>query len=284
MSKKNTFEDLHIGQTVNIIGKESFPQSFPMHWHKYAEIIVYTDNADTDKSPIINVNQKPYAMEPGDVLLIWPGEPHEVTSNSSRQMMGFQFPVSIFNEIPDFAPYLNMLRTYRHIKSSEYPELSQNLSMYTQHIYDIKKSDSLFPTVEMIICLYEMFMDLGRHVHTQVSPMADKALEKIDYACTYIQENCDSDISLDTVANHIGFSTCYFSRLFKQTTHYSFVDFLNLQRVKLAQQYLIDSSLNVTEVSYRAGFKSISTFNRVFRQCRGCSPSEYRKYYTDEIR
>lgn len=283
MQKNNNYEDLKIGQTINVIRSESFPLDYPVHWHKYAEIIAYPDTDEQLEAPVLRINHKTYSPEPGDILFIWPGEPHEVTSNNCRSLIGFQFPMSLFNEISDFGPYLNLIRNLRHVKASENPELSQNLGVYMNHIYDIQNGESLFPTVEKIICLYEMFMELGKQVHKQVSPMTDKALEKIDIACTYIRDNCDKDISLDTVASHIGFSTCYFSRLFKQTTHFSFVDYLNLQRVRVAQQLLIDSDLNVTEVSYRAGFKSISSFNRVFRQCRGCSPTEYRKYYTDEV-
>lgn len=284
MAKRNYYEDLKIGHTINTIAQKSFPENYPLHWHKYAEIIAYPEEAEDKKSPVITVNQIAYTLQPGDVLLIWPGEPHEVSCNSGKQLIGCQFPLSIFNEIPDFAPYLNMLRTYRHIQASENPGLTQNLTVYVSHIHEIKASDSLFPTVEMIISLYELFMELSLHVHSNVSPMADKALEKIDLACRYIQENCSHDLSLDVVAGHIGFSSCYFSRLFKQTTHYSFVDYMNIQRVKIAQRLLLDSSLNVTEISYQSGFKSISTFNRVFRQVRGCSPSEYRKYYTEEAK
>lgn len=279
---KSNLEDKTFSQMINIIPKESLPVSFHLHWHKYVEIICFPD-AIGSGNPIISVNQQNYSLQAGDVLLIWPGEPHEVITNPEKQLFGLQFPIFLFNEIPDFAPYMNMLRTYRHVKAAEEPALSQTLITYINHINAIQSSDTYFPTVESVICLYEMFMELCRHLHTKVSPMADRALEKIDLACRYIQDNCTlGDISLDTVANYIGFSPCYFSRLFKQTTHYSFVDYLNLQKVKQAQALLTDSTLNVTEISYQAGFKSISTFNRVFRQCRGCSPTEYRKYYTEE--
>ena len=283
MNKPN-LENKKFKQTINMIPEENLPINFNLHWHKFVEIISFPE-AKGSAHPVIAVNQNNYTLSSGDVLLIWPGEPHEVISNPEKQLLGFQFPIYLFNEIPDFAPYLNMLRTYRHVQAAEEPALSQTLISYLRHMKQIHSSDTPFPTVEMVICLYEMFMELSRYVETKVSPMADRALEKIDLACRYIQENCTSgDISLDTVAGYIGFSPCYFSRLFKQTTHYSFVDYLNLQRVKQAQTLLNDSSLNVTEISYQAGFKSISTFNRVFRQCRGCSPSEYRKYYSEDHR
>ena len=92
-------------------------------------------------------------------------------------------------------------------------------------------------------------------------------------------EREEQELTLESVADYIGFSSCYFSRIFKQATGYHFVEYLTLQRVKRAQALLSDTSLNITDISYQSGFKSISTFNRVFKQYRSCSPREYRQYY-----
>ena len=95
----------------------------------------------------------------------------------------------------------------------------------------------------------------------------------------YIQEHCEEPLTLDSIANYVGFSPCYFSRYFKKVTSYNFVEYLMMQRVKRMQMLLTNNSLSITDAAYQAGFKSISTLNRVFRQYSGCSPSEYRKYY-----
>ena len=75
-----------------------------------------------------------------------------------------------------------------------------------------------------------------------------------------------------------GFSPNYFSRMFKETTGYNFVEYLMIERVRKAQRYLGDDSIPITEVAYLSGFKSISTFSRVFHQIKNCSPSQFRKY------
>jgi len=36
----------------------------------------------------------------------------------------------------------------------------------------------------------------------------------------------------------------------------------------------------VTQVALQCGFNSIATFNRVFREMRGCTPTQYRVIYT----
>ncbi len=137
-----------------------------------------------------------------------------------------------------------------------------------------------------MILLLEFFMLLAKRFQTQLKDVdnytalyTSETLSKIQAACTYISENCEHELSLTDVANHTGYSHAYFSKLFKKITSCSFVEYLTAQRLKTAQVLLADFDIPVTEVAYRSGFKSISTFNRVFRQYKGCSPSDFRKYY-----
>ncbi|MBQ6415221.1 MAG: helix-turn-helix transcriptional regulator, partial [Butyrivibrio sp.] len=50
-------------------------------------------------------------------------------------------------------------------------------------------------------------------------------------------------------------------------------------RVLMAQELLGDTDLSVMDIAMQSGFFSLSTFNRVFKDTNGCSPTEYRKLY-----
>lgn len=103
--------------------------------------------------------------------------------------------------------------------------------------------------------------------------------DKIHLACSYITEHCSENLTLDDISSYVGFSPCHFSRHFKKVTTHSFVEYLTLQRINKFHIYLADKSLSITEAAYLAGFKSISSVNRVFSKYCGCSPREFRKYY-----
>ena len=287
MTNNNIYEDLHFTRMISTIDADSFPQVFPLHWHKYIEIVALPEDANISEPPTLCINQTTYQLNPGDILLIWPGEVHEIIENSDSQLVGLQFSSTLFNELPDFTPLLHLFRTFHHIRQSTTPELAQNMLVHIQHMLSIQKNQPSFSGVESLICLYEMFMDFGTHIKNTIlrdnepnTSETGKTAEKINIACTYIIDNCEQDLTLESVADYIGFSTCYFSRIFKKIMNYNFIEYLTLQRIKRAQLLLSDFDMSITEISYQAGFKSISTFNRVFRQHRGCSPSEYRKYYT----
>ena len=286
MTGENIYENIHFTRMISTIDAASFPNSFPLHLHKYTEIVVLPEDANISQPPTLRINQTTYRLGPGDILLIWPGEVHEIVENSNSQLMGLQFSFTIFNELPDFTPFLNLFRTFHHIRLSDTPELTQNMLVHIQHMFSVQKKQQTFSGVETLICLYEMFMDFGTYIKNtipkdtqQYTSETGRTVEKINIACSYIIDNCEHDLTLESAADYIGFSACYFSRIFKKITNYSFIEYLTLQRIKRAQLLLSDFDVPITEISYQAGFKSISTFNRAFRQYKGCSPSEYRKYY-----
>lgn len=287
MTFQNNFENRLFNRDVNIISNQNFPTDYHLHWHKYAEILYLPASANIVVQPKITVNQVEYLMTPGDIVFIWSGELHQIEDNDDKQLLGLQFSSTLLNELPDFAPYTNHFRYFHHLSMDENKILVQKMTSHIEQILSLPYSDLPFYGVETVITLYRLFMDFALAIKSSFISEDDlphaesnKTFQKISLACRYIQENCEQDLALSDVSEYLGFSTYYFSRVFKQITACSFVDYLTTQRVKLAQSLLANSALSVTEIAYQSGFNSIATFNRAFRKCRGCSPSEYRKYYS----
>lgn len=288
MTNKNIFENYSFSETINTIVTENFPQNFPLHWHKYIEIIALPDDCDEDTSATFLIHQKEYVLKPGDIIFIWSGELHEVLDNKEQKIIGIQFPNSVFHELPEFTPYLQHFRNINFISAKENTELAQNLVNYLKHIVSLKYKSGNFRGVETIICLYEFFMELGNHITSLVPsrelfPRRNAQWEKMNQICRYITENCEHPLTLDSVAAEAGFNPYYFCRVFKKVTGSNFVEYLTTQRVKRAQTLLADARLSMTDVAYQSGFRSISTFNRSFHNIKGCSPSQYRKYYLNDF-
>ncbi len=59
----------------------------------------------------------------------------------------------------------------------------------------------------------------------------------------------------------------------------NFNAFLNRYRVAAAERLLTDrgqAHLGIAEIAYQAGYRSVTTFNKAFKDLNGCTPSEYR--------
>ncbi|MBQ7925644.1 MAG: AraC family transcriptional regulator [Lachnospiraceae bacterium] len=289
MTKNEQFEKLELKTSINLISPPRYPQSFPLHWHQYAEIIALPGDAQPTQAPVIQINQVRYCLEPGDIVFAWAGELHEIVSNKDHLLLALQFPGSLISGLPEFTPYLNSFRIFHRISAAEMPKLSQRMILHMQQMLEIKNSQRPFAGVEVIMSLYHFFMDFGSAVEERrgiscasVPGCSPQLLDKMNQACDYITENCEQPLTLEDMARQFGFSIFYFSRIFKAATSYNFTEYVTLQRVKRAQSNLAQSNLNITEIAFQSGFKSISSFNRAFRQYKGCSPSEYRKYHSTD--
>ena len=99
----------------------------------------------------------------------------------------------------------------------------------------------------------------------------------------YIKNNLTAeDLSQAEMANMAGISKDYFSRIFKQITGMNYNKWLNMIRLEKASELLAQKGINLTEVAMLSGFQSIPSFNRVFHEEKGMTPSEYRAFFSDK--
>lgn len=86
------------------------------------------------------------------------------------------------------------------------------------------------------------------------------------------------NLSLDIVAEKLGISAGYLSRLINDTTKKSFSQFINELRVKEVQKNLKSKDFahyTILSVGLEAGFNSKASFNRNFKEIAGLTPQEY---------
>lgn len=93
----------------------------------------------------------------------------------------------------------------------------------------------------------------------------------------YVMAHCAEDLTPQNMADKSGYSRYHFERLFYDCLGISFHEFLTRQRLTLCKQLLERTDDSITSIAGQSGFGSIATFNRVFQQYEGMSPSAYRK-------
>ncbi|HOV39607.1 MAG TPA: response regulator [Spirochaetales bacterium] len=97
-------------------------------------------------------------------------------------------------------------------------------------------------------------------------------------AQSYIEKNYPyPELSLEETAQELQISPGYLSRLLKQATGFSFVEYVCRVRIKHALQLMEDPAAKIYEVAEKVGYRSQHYFSRAFRQVLGIAPTEYRK-------
>ena len=97
-------------------------------------------------------------------------------------------------------------------------------------------------------------------------------------AMDFIQENFATPISLEQVAAQVYLTPEYFSRVFKEETGVTFVNYLTDIRLHHSVQLLESTALRVQDVAKQVGYPNVSYFSTVFKKKYGMSPYEYRHH------
>ena len=92
---------------------------------------------------------------------------------------------------------------------------------------------------------------------------------------TYIQDNLCEEISLQSLADHLGYSYYYISKRIRQVFRVSFTDLLAQYRVAKVKMLLENDNCTISQAALSCGFGSIRSFNRIFHQVTGLTPSQY---------
>ena len=253
---------------------------YPPHWHNAVELVYVLQNTF-----VVLVNSKRYELKEKDILYIPGGDIHEFCSETPTGVRIFiNFELSSLNSYANMAHIYTQLRSVRRITPNDaglYSKIEAELQkiLKAQEVGGI--AEDLYYTARMI----DILVLLCRSTPTQVnignlkSSSKSVGLGKISKAFEYIEKNYMEDIHLKDIAQTVGFSEYYFSRLFKEIMEKNFRQYLNEYRIKKAEDLLTNPNYTVSETAYAVGFNSISTFDRLFRQIKGCSPQDFRKLH-----
>jgi len=263
------------------INKE--PGNFPLHWHTCAEIIMVIEGTYTVVS-----NRVSYTLNAGDIIVVPPGELHELRPNSVGFRMIVQFDLNAMSKFRGFTRLFSVMPHAILITAENLPELHrQERELLNNTALEYSGADTL-ADASAAACMIRFFVLLARCDQlTQSAPSPNtqhnkqkEYVEKFNAVFDYIERNYAENITLEDVAASIGFSKFHFSRLFRTYTDTSFYDYLCLRRLKAAETLLLTPDLPITEVALQSGFSSISTFNRVFKKYKECTPSEFKEFYS----
>ncbi len=99
----------------------------------------------------------------------------------------------------------------------------------------------------------------------------------VEGARKYIENNYEKDLSLFSVAEHLGVSQSHLSREFVKHTGEQPVKYLTKLRLEKAIDMLCSTDLSLEGISSACGFGNGNYFSKVFRKYMQISPSEFRE-------
>ena len=92
-----------------------------------------------------------------------------------------------------------------------------------------------------------------------------------------LDENLYVDFSFEDVMKHVSFSKSHVTRLFREQTGYSVMDYYRKQKIAEAERLISERELSFTQIAEALCFQSIHYFSKAFKKQTGMTPSEYRR-------
>lgn len=103
-------------------------------------------------------------------------------------------------------------------------------------------------------------------------------ISSVNKALQFMDENLDTNLSLEMVSKVACFSPFHFHRIFKAITNETLNAYINRKRVEKAASVLMHKpDVSITELSLLFGFNSNSSLKRAFKKYYSISPSAFRK-------
>jgi len=240
--------------------------------HHHAELEL---NLVTHGRGIYLLGSRRYEIRRGDLLWLFPTQEHVLTEQTS-----------------DFAMWIAVFRRRAIKRSAIDPEARPLLQRsFAGHAcrrltrHDLSRFEELFEELTSAIAepglmnaglgyaLLHSWKCFQRSTEVPVHEL-HPAVERAARLVSSDLEDC----SLQDLAHRAGLSASRLSRLFKEQTGSTLVDFRNRQRIERFQElYDAGQRRTLLDAALEAGFGSYPQFHRVFRKIVGCSPHEYAK-------
>lgn len=193
-----------------------------------------------------------------DTALLFLQEMLDLMSKGSYK----NFQLGLMQIVTNLDRALNMLQSNHLIEKKLYSGII---------IYNLSSFES---ANDIIIAFSEILYQVKDTILQIQDGKQQDLLNKIK---SIVQENYgDHDFSINTVAEKIGMSASYLSRLFKKGTGTTFVEYVLSVRMNAACTLLEENVLTIDQIVASIGFNDTPYFYKVFKRVNGCTPSVYR--------
>lgn len=248
------------------------------HFHDFYEICILLD-----RTAAHIIEGSLYEIQPLDIVLLRPSLLHKTQypkgAPPKRLMITFAMPRNTpgleggYTEL--FSIFNKPVPIFRFTE-----ERRKEVLAPINDIFTISQQPSVLQSVMIhskfveFLCALHRYSPENGYVREETGSTMSRRMYAI---ASYIHSHYQQDLSLDEVSRRFYVSAHHLSRQFNKVTGFTFTEYVQMTRIRNAQQMLLNSSEKITDIAAQCGFTSFSQFNRIFNKQNGMSPSAYRR-------
>lgn len=249
--------------------------SYQLCWHKAVELLVvlkgeveaYVDGElkqlQKDDLLLINSNcvHSLFVKDPGSIFLVIEIHPGYLKKFPEFRCQNLRIDFSS-NAANRFNPFISMIRYY----------CAETFS----HSMREGKLEARMAEQYLGVLLYELIAKFGIVDENFGVGNDRRQHEALQIAMDYMEENYDSPISLEQVAQKTKYNRTYISTLFKSSLGLSFRDYLVRVRLRHAIEQIAETDKPILQIAMDCGFSNVNALTNSIKKYCGKNPQEYR--------
>lgn len=272
-----TYNDFN--PTVFYVTKHRMVSEGTYHDHDYTELAYVLSG----KGKYL-VESVEYDVEAGDLVICNPGVKHtHIVSNPKEPTIEF---ISGFNDFhfKNMAPNSIELKDGGCILHTT-SELKQEISMHCYAMIAEKESNQtgryfMFKThlMQMLLLVMREITDIEKPEQKGCNFESYNKSYAVNRIIYYLNENYEHKISLEQIAHNMYLSPVYISKIFKEETGESPINYLIKIRLEKAKEILLgEEGGSIKSIANMVGYDDVYHFSKLFKKYYGISPLYYKK-------
>jgi AraC-like DNA-binding protein len=254
--------------------------TFGEHTHDLYHVVLYTRS-----SGFYVRSGERYQAQPGTLVIVSPGEPHDFVSlrrSSVYSEVTFSLATPAGKVLT--LPFERILNLYTGVPGQlahelQLPrEVAQELMILMIQILDYLQSPASMSGFYAQRALASVFDTIVTHCYAETiqgAPLArDNPILRVKQ---YIDEHYAEAITAEDLASMSHCSKGHLFRAFKKAFHISPLAYQQDLRFEAVQKLLRFTSLRCYEIAQRAGIANVYYFHRQFKKRTGLTPRRYRQ-------
>ena len=253
--------------------------TFHYNWHDEIELLVILrGRADICTGGCV------YQLEEDDMILINSNEGHATLARSADCLAFLiRFSPTVFEA---YDANYRALRFQLLTDSSSRAQLPYRLlRMYMTKMLLAMETDEQKNLLQMQSGLYpllELLQSQFRQTASGKSGISNsRSRLLVQQMIQYIEKHYQEKVTLNSLAEQMGYNPSYLSQLFRDNVGVNFYDYVTRKRLRESIFALQQTDKKILDIATDSGFQDIKAFNTKFKEVFGRTPSEYRRSLTE---
>lgn len=269
----------HLLFVIHAVNNKATRYTSEYHAHDFVELSIVTSGAID-----YHIEGKDYRVEQGDMMLFNPGVYHQSTTIPNTSCTELHIGIAQLRIDKDKSNYIQVPKDQPILRAHKYKEEIQHCLQAIEKEQRVRAFGYTLvlkaKVMELVSLLYREMNDESKKSLEELTQAGQREKKKIvQYLIDYMNTHYQEEVSLEDMCNTMYLSPVYLSKIFKEETGTSPINYLIQIRLQKAKDLLEQEQLPIHVVARQVGYSDAYYFSKVFKKHYGMSPAHYVKQH-----